>query len=207
MDGTSSTCSSPNVWVGILYQGAGGRLTNSTVANAPQCFRGISAFADATTNLTFSNNANTGCSSECMEVDYATNTTITGNTIASSGGFPNGIQLQNLDGPSTVSNNWRGSDLSKQHRWNHHWQHLCVLRPWHCARSPRGTPMAHLSTVAIAALCLTISCSAQQLHVLSIQSDRKLPLTQALRIVGLHLKDGFVSFGVDNPGRPSQRST
>jgi len=105
IDGTSSTCSSPNAWVGVLYQAAGGLLTNSTVANAPQCFKGISAFADATTNLTFSNNAITGCSSECIEVDYATKTTITSNTIVSTGSLANGIELLNLDGPATVSNN------------------------------------------------------------------------------------------------------
>lgn len=106
VDGTSPTCTTPNVWVGVLFQAASGSLTNSTVLNAPQCFEGISAFADATTNVTFSNDSFIGCSTECVEVDYATNTKITGNTIANSAGFPNGIELQNLDGPATISNNF-----------------------------------------------------------------------------------------------------
>jgi len=109
IDGASSTCSTSNTWVGVLYQAAGGLLTNSTVANAPQCFRAISAFADATTNLTFSNNAFASCGSDCIEVDYATNTTITGNTMVSVEYFANGIELQYLDGPATVSNNFLSS--------------------------------------------------------------------------------------------------
>lgn len=40
----------------------------------------------------------------------------------------------------------------------------------------------------------------EQLQVTSIHYDHKLPLTEALRIVGLHAKGGFVSFGVDIAG-------
>jgi hypothetical protein len=40
----------------------------------------------------------------------------------------------------------------------------------------------------------------ERLQVTSIFYDHKEPLTAALRIVGLHLKGGFVSFGVDIGG-------
>jgi len=39
-----------------------------------------------------------------------------------------------------------------------------------------------------------------QLRVTSIQYDHKLSLTEGLRVIGLHLKGGFVSFGVDISG-------
>jgi hypothetical protein len=42
--------------------------------------------------------------------------------------------------------------------------------------------------------------SPQQLHVISEQGSGKLPLVQALRVIGLHIKGGFVSFGVDISG-------
>src|SRR5215469_9394164 len=41
--------------------------------------------------------------------------------------------------------------------------------------------------------------TAKQLKVASIQSSHRLPLTEALRTVGMHLRGGFVSFGVDLP--------
>src|SRR5260370_10790754 len=40
----------------------------------------------------------------------------------------------------------------------------------------------------------------RQLHVTSTYYDHKVPLTEALRVIGLHLKGGFVSFGVDISG-------
>jgi len=54
-------------------------------------------------------------------------------------------------------------------------------------------------------LLLTIAASAvaqtsRELRVLSEQGSGKLPLVQALRVIGLHLKGGFVSFGVDLSG-------
>jgi hypothetical protein len=42
--------------------------------------------------------------------------------------------------------------------------------------------------------------TARQLQVTSIQYDHKLLLTDALRVIGLNLKGGFVSFGVDISG-------
>ena len=45
-----------------------------------------------------------------------------------------------------------------------------------------------------------IAQAQRQLEVTSIQYDHKLPLTEALRVIGLHLKGGFVSFGVDISG-------
>jgi hypothetical protein len=36
-----------------------------------------------------------------------------------------------------------------------------------------------------------------QLRVSAIRYDHKLPLVEALRVIGLHVKGGFVSFGID----------
>ncbi len=103
--GGSYSCSSTSHWIGILYQGAGGTLTNSTVLDAPQCLNSIATFADATTNLKITNNFLSGCAGTCMEIDYATNTTVSGNTIEAFQNTDQGIEIQQLDGPATISNN------------------------------------------------------------------------------------------------------
>jgi hypothetical protein len=46
----------------------------------------------------------------------------------------------------------------------------------------------------------TIAQDPKQLQVISNHGGPKLPLTDALRVIGLHLKGGFVSFGVDISG-------
>jgi len=46
----------------------------------------------------------------------------------------------------------------------------------------------------------TMAQSPRELRVLSEQGSDKLPLVQALRVIGLHLRGGFVSFGVDVSG-------
>ena len=60
----------------------------------------------------------------------------------------------------------------------------------------------------LAMILFTLSATAvdlaqtqpELLRVTSIRYDRKQPLTEALRIVGLHVQGGFVSFGVDVVG-------
>jgi hypothetical protein len=49
-------------------------------------------------------------------------------------------------------------------------------------------------------VALGISQLPSQLRVSGVHYDRKLPLVEALRAVGLHVKGGFVSFGVDISG-------
>lgn len=46
----------------------------------------------------------------------------------------------------------------------------------------------------------TMAQNPKELQVVSNHGGPKLPLTEALRIIGLHLKGGFVSFGVDISG-------
>ena len=54
--------------------------------------------------------------------------------------------------------------------------------------------------IPLLATLAAMAQSPQQLIVLSEQGSQKLPLVEALRVVGLHLKGGFVSFGVDISG-------
>jgi len=42
--------------------------------------------------------------------------------------------------------------------------------------------------------------SARDLRVSAIQYNQKLPLVEALRVIGMHIQGGFVSFGVDISG-------
>jgi len=107
IDGSNQPCPTSSTWVGILYQGGGGLLTNSVVANSPpSCLTAISVFGDAATNLKLNNNAVLNCSGVCFELDYSSNATIAGNSVtAMVPGQPIGVEIQSLNGPATVSNN------------------------------------------------------------------------------------------------------
>jgi len=62
--------------------------------------------------------------------------------------------------------------------------------------------IARISTLFLSIVIIpgAVAQTPGQLQVTSIQYDHKLPLTEALRVIGLELKGGFVSFGVDVSG-------
>lgn len=101
---TGTACPSAE-WVGIMYQGGGGILRNSAVVNPPAC-QSLSTFFDVTNSMQVLNNQ-LFCATTCIEVDYSDGTTVvTGNTLSGSGGSGTGIELQYLNNPATVSNNF-----------------------------------------------------------------------------------------------------
>jgi len=109
--GGTSCASGANTSVGVLFQQAGGSMTNSTLQNPASCINTVSVLLDHTTNLNFSNNYLWTCVLICVEIDYATATTVKGNNISSlSGALTDfgtlaGIEIQYLGGPATISAN------------------------------------------------------------------------------------------------------
>ena len=109
----SAQCpSGGGVLVGVLYQGSSGLMSNSLIAGAATCAHAISAFADATTNVNFTGNVLTNCGGSCVEIDFATATTASGNTITAFQQAAVGIEVQSLDGPATITNNTVTGDLA-----------------------------------------------------------------------------------------------
>ena len=106
--GGGTTCSIDIHQVGVLFQAAGGSMTNSSVVDAPQCGEPISAFLDLTSNFNFANNYLSACYGVCLEVDYGSNTTVTNNLMNSVATTYGGIEVQQLGGPATISNNILG---------------------------------------------------------------------------------------------------
>jgi nitrous oxidase accessory protein NosD len=105
--GGGTTCTLGVRPVGILFQVAGGSMANSSVVDMPQCGgNSIPAFLDLTSNFTFSSNYLSGCDRACLEVDYGSNTRVTGNTIEALTATRVGIDVQQLGGPATVANNF-----------------------------------------------------------------------------------------------------
>lgn len=104
---TGAACPSAAHWVGIMYQGGGGVLSNSTVVNPPAC-GSLSAFFDVTNSMQVTNNQ-LFCESTCLEVDYSDGATVVSGNVLSGAGTSTtlqGIELQNLNTPATVSNNF-----------------------------------------------------------------------------------------------------
>jgi parallel beta-helix repeat protein len=77
----ATSCTSPIRPVEVLFQAAGGLMSNSAALNAPQCRGAIAAFADATTNFQFLNK-----------------------TVL-------GVEVQQLDAQATISNNFLSGNL------------------------------------------------------------------------------------------------
>ena len=103
--GGGSSCSKGVTSVGVLFEAAGGSMTNSTFQNPPPCR--IGALLDHTTSFNFSNNYLRDCQQSCVEIDYGTNTTVKGNDIVSvKGPTFYGIGVQKLAGPATISANF-----------------------------------------------------------------------------------------------------
>src|SRR5215469_8463850 len=104
--GGTSCASGANTSVGVLFQQAGGSMTNSTLQNPASCINTVSVLLDHTTNLNFSNNYLWTCVLICVEIDYGTATTVKGNNISSlSGALTDfgtlaGIEIQYLGGPA-----------------------------------------------------------------------------------------------------------
>jgi parallel beta-helix repeat protein len=106
--GGGTTCSVDVHQVGVLFQAAGGSMMNSSVVDAPQCGEPISAFLDLTSNFNFTNNYLSACYGVCLEVDYGSNTTATNNLMNSVAPSFAGIEVQQLGGPATISENVLG---------------------------------------------------------------------------------------------------
>ena len=106
--GGGTTCVVDVHQVGVLFQAAGGSMTNSSVVDAPQCGEPISAFLDLTTNFKFTNNYLSACYGVCLEMDYGSNTTATNNLLNSAAPSYAGIEVQQLGGPATISGNILG---------------------------------------------------------------------------------------------------
>jgi hypothetical protein len=104
--GGGTACMSGVHPVGILLQAAGGSMINSSVTDMPHCDASISAFLDLTSNFTFSSNFLSGCDYACLEVDYGANTTVAANIIEPLVPTNYGIEIQQLGGPATVTNNF-----------------------------------------------------------------------------------------------------
>ena len=98
--------------VGILFQAAGGSMTNSSIVDMPQCSLSIPAFLDLTSNFKFSSNYLSGCDGACLEVDYGSNTTVTGNIIEPLIPTFDGIEIQQLGGQATVANNFIAGNVN-----------------------------------------------------------------------------------------------
>ena len=105
--GGGTTCTLGVRPVGILFQVAGGSMANSSVVDMPQ-FGGnsIPAFLDLTSNFTFSSNYLSGCDYVCLEVDYGSNTTVAANIVEPLLPTNYDIEVQQLGGPATVTNNF-----------------------------------------------------------------------------------------------------
>ena len=112
IDGGGTTCPTSGYRVGLLYQGPSGLVTNSSFVDSPRCTASIAAFADVTTNFQFTNNVVTDCGGICLEIDYATNTTVSANSIAAFQKVSAGIEMVSLDGPASVTNNNLSGNLS-----------------------------------------------------------------------------------------------
>lgn len=103
--GGGTTCPTSGYRVGLLYQGPTGVVTNSSFVDSPQCPASIAAFFDVTTGVKFTNNILTDCGGMCLEVDYATNTTVSGNSIVAFQNTSVGIEMADLEGPASITNN------------------------------------------------------------------------------------------------------
>ena len=117
--GSGSSCAaSANTSVGVLFEQAGGSMTNSTLQD-PACINinTVSVLLDHTTNLNFSNNYLWTCVLICVEIDYGIDTTVKGNNITSGVGTLTdfgtevGIETNQLGGPATISANSIGGGV------------------------------------------------------------------------------------------------
>ena len=106
IDGAGGTaCPATGYRVGLLYQGGGGSVTNSSFVDSPTCAKSIAAMADVTSGFSFTNNTLTDCGGVCFELDYGDTTTVSGNTITQFKNGAIGIDIQHVAGPATISNN------------------------------------------------------------------------------------------------------
>jgi hypothetical protein len=81
-----------------------------------------------------------------------------------------------------------------------HLGHLYVCHTDTVRLQMRQTVFVLALFLFMAAVPSGIAQIPKELKVLSNQGSPKLPLVKALRVIGLHLKGGFVSFGVDISG-------
>ena len=59
--GGGTACPATGYRVGLLYQGGGGSVTNSSFVDSPTCAKPIAAMADVTSGFTFTNNTLADC--------------------------------------------------------------------------------------------------------------------------------------------------
>ncbi len=112
IDGSGGTACPPSGYrVGLLYQGATGTVTNSAFVNSPLCARSMAVMADATTAFNFTNNVLTDCGGVCFELDFSDTAVVTGNTITQFKTAYQGIEVQKMDGPATISTNTISGNL------------------------------------------------------------------------------------------------
>ena len=114
IDGGLSSCASgADTSVGVLYQQAGGSMSNSSFQDPASCINAIGVLLDHTTNLNFSSNYLWNCVVVCVEIDYGSDTTVKNNNITSlsGNGILTGIEAQHLVGPATISANFVGGGV------------------------------------------------------------------------------------------------
>ena len=104
--GGQNQCTGDFAWVGILFQGPGGVVTNTTVRNGSMCVQGIGLFADAVPSpLKLTNNTLSDCFTVCLEADFDDNLVVSGNQITSTAPTFEGIDIVSPNGPTTVTGN------------------------------------------------------------------------------------------------------
>ena len=104
--GGQATCTGGFNWVGILFQGPGGTITNSAVRNAPTCVTALGILADAIgTAMHVTNNSLSDCYSVCLEADFDSNLVATGNMVTATISSGYGIQVQQAGGPNVITGN------------------------------------------------------------------------------------------------------
>lgn len=109
--GGLNTCATSVNPVSVLFQAASGSMTNSVFRSIAGCNSPIHALIDLTTNFKFSNNYLINCVNICLEVDYGTETTVSGNLISPDQSTVMGIETQLLGGPTTISGNTLAGSL------------------------------------------------------------------------------------------------
>jgi parallel beta-helix repeat protein len=91
-------------WIGIAYRNSGGTIKNLFVRNGPECANSTAIYADTPSGLKIQNNSIHECLN-CIELDNATNITVSSNMLLQGGTSFLGVNLINSPGPTTISGN------------------------------------------------------------------------------------------------------
>jgi hypothetical protein len=103
--GGGTTCPASGYRVGLLYQATTGTVSNAAFIDSPLCTRSIAVMADATTSFNFTANVLSDCGGICLEMDFSRTAVVNGNTITQFKNAYQGIEVQQFDGPATISAN------------------------------------------------------------------------------------------------------